>query len=254
MHWVIQNNMFNEEGFRILLDALDKMDYEYSIHKVIPFSHELTPDFNPDAEKVIVMGGYTLANIAQAKGWTPGSFMENLNFKVQYCHWGDEMLNCDAKVSKLADAEPFETPKFLRPTGDGKAFNGQIMDWYEFDHWRDRTLAINSWSQVTGDTEIMVSPLKKIYREIRNWVINGEVVTSSGYLMGGRVHGFEPDQDELDYAQKIADIWSPNEAYCLDVADTEEGLKVLEVNNLNSSGFYGADMQKLVWALEEAFG
>jgi len=254
MHWIVQDNMFNEDGFKILIDTLDRFDIKYSIHKVIPFAHDLVPDVNLADDRVMVMGAYTLANIAKKKGWTPGVFMDNLDFKIQYEHWGDEFLNHDAIVTRLADVEPFEAPKFIRPTSDGKAFSGQVMDGFEFEHWKKQVLAIDSWSIVTGDTEIMICPLKKIYREIRNWVINGKVITSSGYKIGARVHSYEADPDEIEYAQRIADMWSPNEAYCLDIASTREGLKIVEVNNLNSSGFYGADMQKLVMTLEDSFG
>ena len=92
MHWVVQDKLFNEEGFRSLLDMLDRMEYDYDIVKVYPFAHELTPDFNTDAERVIVMGAYTLSEIAKNKGWLPGSFTDNLDFQVQHEHWGDEML------------------------------------------------------------------------------------------------------------------------------------------------------------------
>lgn len=39
----------------------------------------------------------------------------------------------------------------------------------------------------------------------------------------------------------------------IDVCDTEEGMKIVELNTLNAAGFYAADVQKLVLALEEAF-
>jgi hypothetical protein len=36
----------------------------------------------------------------------------------------------------------------------------------------------------------------------------------------------------------------------MDIADTADGLKIVEVNNLNSAGWYRCDMQKLIMALE----
>jgi hypothetical protein len=45
--------------------------------------------------------------------------------------------------------------------------------------------------------------------------------------------------------------WAPLDCFVLDVADTPLGLKVIEVNCINASGYYEADMNKLVMALEE---
>jgi len=39
----------------------------------------------------------------------------------------------------------------------------------------------------------------------------------------------------------------------MDVARTPEGLKIIEVNNLNSSGFYAANVENLVLAIEKEF-
>jgi len=37
----------------------------------------------------------------------------------------------------------------------------------------------------------------------------------------------------------------------MDIADTPDGLKVIEINNINSAGFYDADPQKIIMAIEE---
>ena len=36
MHWVVQHNMFNEEGFVRLLSALVRMGSKFSLVKVVP--------------------------------------------------------------------------------------------------------------------------------------------------------------------------------------------------------------------------
>jgi hypothetical protein len=54
-------------------------------------------------------------------------------------------------------------------------------------------------------------------------------------------------------AARVAE-WQPKEAFVIDVCDTGDRLKVLELNTLNAAGFYAGDVQKLVLALHEAFG
>jgi hypothetical protein len=52
----------------------------------------------------------------------------------------------------------------------------------------------------------------------------------------------------------MVDLWQPARAFVIDIAltdDEDDGwCKVIEVNNINSSGFYSIDMQKFVMAIE----
>jgi hypothetical protein len=100
----------------------------------------------------------------------------------------------------------------------------------------------------------MVCRKKEIWNETRTWIIDQRVVTCSGYKVGTIKRYTSPEQVDqriVDYANECAQVWSPNRAYVLDVADTADGLKIVEINNLNSAGWYKADMQKLVMALED---
>jgi len=256
MHWVIQDNMYNEEGFHSLLEALDRLELPYDVCKVIPFVAELHPDVNPEG-KVMVMGAYTMTKIAEQKGWSPGAFLGNLDYEVQRDKWGaDKMLNGSAKVYAFKDVPKQESLFFIRPVSDGKAFTGYVTEWFAFELWRKSVMALteDDNSQLDGDTLVMVSDPVRIFSETRTWVIKGEVVTASEYKRGNRSHASATVEPRIiQFAQARAREWSPNEAYCLDVADTPDGLKIVEVNCLNASGFYKADMMKLVGALESSF-
>jgi hypothetical protein len=140
---------------------------------------------------------------------------------------------------------------------DGKAFTGYITEWFAFELWRRSVMELSDEDsrQMSGDTLVMVSDPVQIYSETRTWVVKGEVVTASEYKRGNKSHQSSTVEPRIiEFAQARASEWSPNEAYCLDVADTPNGLKIVEVNCLNASGFYKADMSKLVAALEEGFG
>ena len=104
MYWVIQNNLYSEEGYSSLITALERLGLSYSVHKCVPFVGTLEPDCTPPAGSVIVMGSYTLARIAKERGWEPGSFInENFDFRAQLPRWGKAMLNADSRVSTLSD-------------------------------------------------------------------------------------------------------------------------------------------------------
>jgi len=43
MHWVLQNNLFNEDAYQELLDFLVANQISHSVHRVIPFIGDLSP-------------------------------------------------------------------------------------------------------------------------------------------------------------------------------------------------------------------
>lgn len=75
MHWVIQNDLYSEEGHASLIRALEAMGLPFSLVKVVPFVHTLEPEPTiPDGSKVIALGAYTLITIAKNRGWSPGTY------------------------------------------------------------------------------------------------------------------------------------------------------------------------------------
>ena len=275
MHWVLQANMFNEVGFSRLIDALQRLQISHTFHKVIPFIGTLSrpmadpaeylsievPDEDtdlglPDGPK-IVMGSYSMAGYAQRKGWTPGSFAyDTLDYEKQVPHWGGEMLNSDAWVGRFADVLKQKHEFFIRPTLDSKSFAGVVMGWSVFRRWQENVLKLgaDNGGTLDGDTLVQVCSKKTILREYRLWVVDGKVKTASLYKLRGRPNFCEDVEPEvLAYGEEMAALWSPGRAYVLDICRTPDRLKILEAGCMNAAGFYAADMQKLVMALETAF-
>lgn len=257
-HWVLQNNIYSEEGWEALVGALERLGFPYSVHKCVPFEGTLDPEPSPIAGPVIVMGSYSMARYAHTYGWKPGAWLDNLDFRTQREHWGDLMLNADAKCTTIGDfTGPIAKPCFVRPVHDTKGFTGQVFDDPAWQEFRDGVLRVEGDSSrptVTPLDEIMICSAKEIWSETRTWVVDGRVVTASGYKVGKIKRYTAPAQvdDRITaFAQMCADHWCPNDAFVLDVADTPESLKILEINNLNAAGFYRGDMQKLVVALAD---
>ena len=263
--WVIQSNIYNEENYEHLLATLERCGISHSVHKAVPFIGVIEPEPGdlPDGANVIVMGSYSLARYARRRHWRPGAFLENLDFCKQHIFWGDRMLNADAHIYPFGEIPFQREPFFIRPTLDTKTYTGLVVDWGEYEKWRDSLRRLPETNDPVNDPmsisvhtladRTMVCRKKEIYSETRTWVIDGRVVTCSGFKMGTIPRYTSPDQVDqhiIDFANECAQCWSPNRAYVLDVAETADGLKIGEVNNLNSAGWYRCDMQKLVMALE----
>lgn len=259
MHWIVQNNIYNEDGFKSLIDTLETLKLPYSMHKCMPFIGILEPEPAPIQNNVIVMGSYTLAREAIRRKWNPGVFLnENFNFPLQHSHWGNLMLNSDYQLYCFSQIPEQEYPFFIRPTEDSKSFTGQLMDWPSFTEWRDKVLALapEDGSQITWNTQVIIASPKTIYAEYRTWIVDGKAVAWSQYKIGNRkLKNYIADVDRriLDFAEHCAAQWSPHRTYVLDIFETPDGLFIGEVNNLNSAGFYAANMGKLIMALEESF-
>lgn len=255
MYYIIQENLFQESHYEILLQTMGRFKFEYEIVKFRPFIHEV--EFTTDRKDVFCFGAVAMAHSAKKYGWTPGSMMnENHDFEVYGKHYGTEMLNHGGKIIEFGDDIPFDDFLFFaRPTLDTKIFSGQVFTKHSWKEYVIECTANDAVRLIKSETKVLVAPLKEIQQEIRCWMVGGKAITISRYKLGNFVRYENYDHEEYikEYAEKMAKIFSPAEAFVLDVAITEEGLKVVEINCINCAGFYHANIQNLIAALEEHF-
>lgn len=259
MHWVLQDT-FSDDGWQSLLETMERFGFPHSIHKVVPFIGELIPEPEVDHNNVICFGSYSMRHAAKKYGWTPGVFdVGEIDFEIQRSHWGENMLNFDSQIMPLKNIFLKER-SFIRPVDDSKVFNGGVWQPDDFNGWMPKATEIN-------ETLCQVASVKEIWGEYRFFVVGGRVVTGSRYKMGDTVrYSQEIDQCFWDFAEAVAGSeiallphvinkpkWRPAPAFVLDICDTPNGIKIVEINTINSSGFYAADVPKLIFALEDEF-
>ncbi|MDF2435397.1 MAG: hypothetical protein JWP44_5028 [Mucilaginibacter sp.] len=263
MHWILQTNMFQEKEWENLVACLERFKIPYSVHKVIPFIGELIPPAEPQQDKVVCFGSYSMRHTAKAMGWNPGVYdLFDQNFNVQMNHWKKDMLNADSIVCAFKDAAIVE-PAFIRPIDDSKYFAGRVFDPEEFNTWQHGICLMEEdyGNSLTKDTLIQLCKPKVIYSEYRHWIVDRRIVTKSLYKRGDRVI-YSSDVDirfdrfvaQLIHNYSISMIgrsgWEPHRAYVLDVCETPDGIKIVEINTINSAGFYAGNVQDIVMALE----
>lgn len=122
----------------------------------------------------------------------------------------------------------------------------------QFENWRKGIMELlPGESRLHGETQIIAAVSKKIYSEYRFFVVADKIITHSMYKQGYVVnHKNEMDDDVYNFTQKMVNKWSPASAYVIDVANTPNGPKVVELNAFGSSGFYKCDKQKIIMAVE----
>lgn len=274
MFWVVQNDLYNEAGYVRFLEALERLSVDYIIVKPIPFTNQFLPaDFDSTTQevddveepyidtnqKVIVMGAVSLSRIARNRGWIPGTYLNNnFDFETWRDGFGKEnILNSDSITAKICDSIDITNMSdhlFVRPVDDSKAFSGTIMEKNDFFDWKQSISIIKEeeFQPLHKNTKIAIANYKKINVEYRFFIVGGKIVTGSLYKQGSMVRSSDIiDDDVLWFTARMIHRWEPADAFVIDIANTKDGFKVIEINNINSAGFYAADCQKIVSALED---
>ena len=253
MYWVIQDSFYSADGHARLLAALERLEIPHKVVKLNPQAKTIAPDVNPEGA-VWVCGSSTVCGLAGARGWTPGSFLnDNFRFEV----WGERyrhlLLNEDAALFRIGDIPASYAEFFIRAPDDSKSIPGRTWKWGEFAAWREALAADENRkpSAPSSGTVVVVASAKSILYERRYFVIDGEVISSSQYKAGGRPDfSAYPDEAADCFVERAAAEFSPARAFVLDVAGTPGGLRIVEINCINSAAFYSCDVPKLVAAIE----
>ena len=252
--WVVQENIQNEDKYEAFVAALRDLNVEHTIVKVVPFARTLIPDVNP-VGRVVAWGSVSMDYVSKTKGWVPGTFLnDNFNQVVWSAAYGDNMLNADYEVHEFGSIPKFEGTKFIRPVHDMKVFSGMVVHGEEVENWKEAIQRISDgYSSLRPETPVSVSSVKELAMEWRLFVVGGKVVAGSRYRQYGLtdIRLIESDSAPWQFAQKMVDLWQPADAFVIDVVSMMNGdMKVVEINCINSAGFYAADMRAVVEAIE----
>jgi hypothetical protein len=268
MHWVLESNL-QDFGYLQIFPILKRMNIPYSIVKVVPYKNILLdPNFdtfnkeptdndniNINAKKIFPFGTMGLSRVAKERDWKPGSlFNEEFTFLKWSAGFGiKNLLNEESKIMKFSDDLEFKDSMFfIRPCDDNKAFSGQVTSRDKFIDWQKSVVKVNNQlSKLNSETMITIAPYKEIINEARMFIFDGKVVTGSYYKIGAKVIYKEVLNDDpvISYTNKVIENYNPAKAFVIDIALTEKGYKIIEINNINSVGLYNANVDKFVDAV-----
>lgn len=252
MYYIVQENLFKERNFDILINYFQKNKMEYEVIKWIPFQEDI--EIKTDRKDIIVFGGVSLAKAAKKYDWNPGVFYNELHdMEIYMKHYGDHMLNSDGVCISSQDDLPEDLPEvfFARPTRDSKLFSGGMFSKKNWNTTMKGYMELKNGKE--HNVRLFLSSDKPyIQQEFRCWIVDGKVITVSQYKLGHLVttKNYDHDTKLITFAQKMVDIYTPSKAFVLDVCIYKGEFKVVEINCINSAGFYDANMTKLIQAFE----
>jgi hypothetical protein len=90
-------------------------------------------------------------------------------------------------------------------------------------------------------------------KEWRNFIINGEIVTSSLYRENFRLKKSATDipNEMLEFVKNAIQIYQPSKAFVMDIAFCGDSYYIIECGCIHSVGFYHADIEKIIVALTQ---
>lgn len=253
MIFLIQQNLFSDRNQQNLIHTLEKLKCEFYFFKHIPFISEIIfeENFKYDENcKYWIFGSVNSCRIFESKYskfMNPGTFFNsNFDFSIYKDIWNSNLLNFDSEIQSFNDSQILNFPCFIRPCEDSKLFNAKIFE--SEDDWNfTKNQILNHNQDKIIQEDIQISSIKKIFSEIRCFVINKKVLTASFYRRNNRTCLEECfDVDVLEFVQNRIDEWIPIENFVIDVARTENGLKIIEIGCINCAGFYDINLEKLL--------
>jgi hypothetical protein len=200
-----------------------------------------------------------LRHIHASRRWRPGAWCNfpNLACSAYYAHFGPFLLNRDYAFLPIAEAVRLADDLFARYATDGylfvrpdsvdKSFTGVVTDRSSFTQKFFGTA-------FDPTTLILVARAKRLTYEWRLIVANGQVVAGSQYRNAtGREERPECPDEVVSFVEDVLTkvSWRPAPIFIMDVCDSEDGLRVLELNSFGCSGHYLADLSAVVRAASE---
>lgn len=262
-NWIIDRHILESETDQgDFIPALMNSGSDFFITKYVPFADNEYGPKEWENQPTILYGSWNYINKCDI-GFSPGAygFSKNLDVNVYYNHVPkDLLLNGDGIITTFGQFK--NDPKrffelfrelsriFIRPVSGFKTFTGFVLDINEIDYELNSTMQLTS---VMDETYILVAPYKQILAEHRFLIVDGKIVAGSLYKHNGKSHIEKLfTHDSLNIAEKMAkNAWQPDSIYICDVATTDSGFQIIELNSFACAGLYAMDKSIVINAINK---
>lgn len=261
MNILFQNDYFPEE------QAIWEKYGAKVIHGLCP--EKIIKEFSPVVARGTIAFDRSVKQSLKYNGWPNIMWPFENDWKVynyDYLMNCSDLLNYDAKITCGYDSDldiiliqiMEKGPRWVRSNSGSKLFSGGVFDEKSF---RNEMNYIRR-DDMHNDISYVSSSPKKINKEWRCVIINHEVISSSQYMNDGEpeIRSYKETPKEVI---KFAEYWVKKhmlmfpDSYTLDICDIggwvdhsnggwEYDLKIVEVNNLTTSGYYECDIERIV--------
>ena len=256
INWILQKNLTKPEILQEIKNALSGNDEMWEEIEVIPFSKELPPLKNPNFTNIIYGSTTLMINAYHNKDYQSTLFfdVEKFHMKHYVQQWGKDVLNHHGQMIKFGKLPKFESDDlrewFVRPNRDGKEFDGRLDTFERLKSWSQKVCALNL-PELNSETEIWISPPQNIKKEWRLFIVDDNIISTSRYIFKGVLSESAEDipKTMIGFANQRIQEYRIADVYVMDIADVEDGFKIIECNCFNGTGFYKHDIGKIIKAV-----
>ena len=276
--WLVQNVGFSTTNLDLTEETLIRLKFPYytfGISRLLNYVINLENILNNPEEQFIIRGGtslLTLLNkIDSLTEINPNLSEEQLQFSNQYIQnlkngifyheknfdqnfYGQldlPLLNSNSQNLPIKEYlnSSFNEPVFIKPSRDQKAFNAGILE-------KGCTIKDFIFSQLHEsfylDEIAIIAPIKSIYAEYRFFIVNEEVITGCQYRNSHSIFVSDVVPKMIqDAAIEFVKLYQPHDIFTMDLADTPEGVKIIEYNCWNASELYKTNIPLIFNTIQE---
>jgi hypothetical protein len=162
------------------------------------------------------------------------------------------LLNSDAKYFEYTKIKNYEFSKetFIKPSRDLKSFNGGVI--YAGETIKNYIARTGHSMPSIKDETIVVSNIKEIQEEYRFFIYKDKILAASRYMLNSEVNPSNIVPEFIaNCASDYAKLYKPADIFVMDLAVTNEGIKIVEYNCWNASGFYHCNIRDLIFQINE---
>lgn len=260
--WVIDQTILESTQYTDLVEIVSEKGYDVEVIKYVPFSsperYTNSEKFKSTATSDDLALVYGTVNFVEKNTHIFGNYFRNgwfnlvnyrTNLNVNYEDWLNRGIYTTWKDLKLNHKEYFNMLNtshiFIRPNSGHKTFTG-------FDVHEKKLLdEINSAQQLTSvldNTLIQINNAVFLEEEYRFFIFGSKVSAWSRYRFEfEKVEDLNVPEQAIWFAQSIANNNTHLEyPLVLDVAKVDRSFKIIEINCINSSGFYAANVNSII--------
>lgn len=169
---------------------------------------------------------------------------ENYKCCHYYRHFKGHLLNENYVLLPVANRESVNLLAwkrvFVRPNAGGKMFAGFVYDFRPRKIW-------DELAYVDQDALMLVAEAQQLTAEWRVFMREDKPVDCSQYAGLPSIPHAHRDSI-IERAYELGRLFQPDDFWSMDIAETPNGLKLIEINSFNCSAMYGCDKEKLVKA------
>lgn len=257
MYFLVQSNIHSDPDHDRIFQVLQELHIEYETIHLDASAKQIT--IEAKRKDVFVYGSVKLARLAKENtAWYPGSFYGgNHLFEIYAKQYKEHLLNYEVEIFQFGTPIEWKAgeQKFIKPYKEAKIFTGALFTEIKWIDFVENSLKNPKTPLLHKNSLVQASTSKKILKEARVWIVGDQVIDAVYYKFHGDVV-FEGEvaPEGIQFAKKMIQRFSVAEAFVMDICRTNEAWKIVEINCINSAGFYpNLNVSSLVKALNLYF-